>query len=182
MNISPKIGCKLFQDGFRTFFDLWGYPNRLHKVRAAMLFCISFLLMGGCRTYHRTINQMVGLADVVGSLAREIVCDTTNEEIDPEVTSFMKVGSEGSGLSLYRAVLKPRSTRCLGCAVSCAGSKEGSRVDLAGVEVEVEIWHKGELVRKKKAKLRCNWFYRGKVIYWNFGSICIVNADCHWSD
>lgn len=97
-------------------------------------FClILILLLGGCASYYRTVNELAYSMDTWVRVGKEIFFSV--DEINPEVARFRKVAVETGGINVYQAVFCPRGPRLYSCALDYAGTE----ADYDGVPFDVEV-------------------------------------------
>lgn len=97
-------------------------------------FClILILLLGGCASYYRTVNELACSMDTWVRVGKEIFFSV--DGINPEVARFRKVAVETGGINVYRAVFCPRGPRLYSCALDYAGTE----ADYDGVPLDVEV-------------------------------------------
>ena len=97
-------------------------------------FClILILLLGGCASYYRTVNELACSMDTWGRVGKEIFFSV--DEINPEVARFRMVAVATGGIKGDRAVFCPRGPRLYGCALGDAGIE----ADYDGVPFDVEV-------------------------------------------
>ena len=144
-------------------------------------FCLaSVLLLGGCASCYRTVNELACFMDTWGRVGKEIFFSV--DEINPEVARFQKVAVETGGINVYRAVFCPRGPRLYSCALDYAGTEADYDGVPFDVEVEIGVFRKGKLVEHSKKKVQGPCFYGGKIVYKLGGSILMSKATWHWSE